>query len=219
MSTQHVDWTHFIYYILNLFTFQLSYHVISLLSFHLQYIFYSYFHVMILLPILLRIIETVKRELCTWCHQYIYPPLKLCARVHCLFSCYYFCYYWWKSAPPFVHRPHLLLGCSRTPTITLSFLHEQFSPSHGIFPFSIKACSYFSLLKQNYWLYFLCSCRPTLPSYKFTSKFLKWIVYTVSYSYAFILVWTHCNQPSIATTPTNCSSQCQWLFWVLILLN
>ena len=112
---------------------------------------------------------------CTLCRQYSCPPIKLCAYECCLFSC---CYYWWKSTPPLCTNPiSSHLHCCKTPEIILvlffCFLfffgfvlfllqHKRVSPPYLIFPISITACCYFSLLKKKKWPYFLCSSHFTL---------------------------------------------------------
>lgn len=74
--------------------FHLGDHVI-LLSLHLQYISCIYYHLMVLMSVLLRITAAINIELCIPCHEYFHPPVQPCALVcRCLFSG---CYYWWKQ--------------------------------------------------------------------------------------------------------------------------
>lgn len=125
--------------------FLLGDHVMSLPFPHLQHISCSYFHLMILLPILLRKTEAIRTQFCTLCHQYFHPLIKLCARVRCLFSHYY---YWWKSTPQFVTSSIFShLGLLQSPSnCPFSFLHQRFSPLSWIIPIRIKACCYSYLL-------------------------------------------------------------------------
>lgn len=102
---------------------------------------------MILLPIFLRIIEIVRRKLCTWCHQCTSPPIKLCAHVHCLFSCYYFSYYWWKiNIHLCTDHTFYWAAAELQQLLFLSYTSSFYLPTAS---FSIKACSYFSLLKTT----------------------------------------------------------------------
>lgn len=101
--------------------FHLDDHAIPLSSPHLQHISHSYFHLMILLSILLRKIEAIRIEPCTPCHQYFHPPVKLCAYVCYLFSdCH--CYHWWKPTPPLCTDPIFSHLCfCRAPAISFLF--------------------------------------------------------------------------------------------------
>ena len=125
---------------------------------------------MILLPALLRKIETIRIEilhtvstilmstyqtLCLW----VLPFLLLLLLM--------------KINTSIMYKPHLLSSALlQNPRnhpcffffgfVLFLLQHKRVSPPYLIFPISITACCYFSLLKKKKWPYFLCSSHFTL---------------------------------------------------------